>query len=192
MPNLGVSVRVEGATRVRGKLIKFNRTALENIREKARDRARETRLRFTTEMLREYTSQDATGILARSVSFKTFNRNDGIDVKFYIANRRELEYVTASLGGYFSRFPVRPFIIRPVNGKALVIHSEMIGAMSRGRTPSLGRVPVAVRKYVRWGSRSGGFQRDVITEVGQEEGAAFVQDMQQAVGEAVLEMTQGG
>jgi hypothetical protein len=169
MPNLGVSVRVEGATRVRGKLIKFNRTALENIREKARDRARETRLRFTTEMLREYTSQDATGILARSVSFKTFNRNDGIDVKFYIANRRELEYVTASLGGYFSRFPVRPFIIRPVNGKALVIHSEMIGAMSRGRTPSLGRVPVAgsevrsMGESVRWlpagrhhGSRSRG------------------------------------
>jgi hypothetical protein len=183
--------RIRNVAEVNGKLTRFNGDVLSRLRQKARDRANQSAGELRYQMRLEY--RKGTGALAESVTYRTFQRDDGIEVRFYIAERRELSYVTAALGGHFQHFPVRPFIIRPRNGRRLVIHAEGFSDVARGgRFQSLGRVPVKVVQYVRWGSQTGGFHRDVITEVGEQEGAAFVEDMNQAVSQAIVEMTSGG
>jgi hypothetical protein len=44
-------------------------------------------------------------------------------------------------------------------------------------------------KQVMWGSMTGGFHRDVIAEVAQSEGAAFVSDVQAAVAASITQST---
>lgn len=125
-----------------------------------------------------YTSRSATGRLGRSIGYRTQLTSNGISVSFVIANFRELSFVTSLAGGYFQSYPVGPYIIEPNPPK------KHLRIQFRS-----GEVIYPLR--VLWGSESGGFERDVLSEVGQSEGEAFVQDImaefQQAIGELTLE-----
>jgi hypothetical protein len=195
-----VGVRITGAKDAQGRVHKFSSDALQEIRKEAQERARRTVLRFKEEMSREYTSAWATGQLARGITYKTFISGNGVDVKFYIQDRRELRYVTAALGGHFQRFPVGPFVIRPRNRRSLLVPfpNSLARQFIRGKNGQFagskgggedGPRPGILVRSVLWGKRTGGFSRDVISEVAQEEGTLFVQDMQQAVQNAIVEMT---
>ena len=209
MPALGMSFRVEGALDAAGKVRQFNSETLKEIREKAKERAAQTVFRFKQEMDREYTSAWATGMLARGITYRTFVKGDGIEVKFYIAGRRELRYVTAALGGHFQKgFPVGPFVIRPKPPKKLLAirfpgssarqfiretkTGRFAGARStmgeEGEYPS-GRIRVT---QVLWGSKTGGFSRDVISEVMAEESVLFIRDLTAAVQDVAVKVTSTG
>lgn len=196
MPNVIAGYRITGAEDAQGRVHNFSNDALQEIRKQAQRRARQTVLRFKEEMGREYTSAWATGMLARGITFKTAITGNGVDIQFFIQDRRELRYVTAALGGHFQRFPVGPFVIRPTGGgKALSIRfpSSLARQFIRGKNGTFagsrgGRSGIVV-KSVLWGKRTGGFSRDVISEVAEEEGALFVQDMTRAVEKAVVKMT---
>jgi hypothetical protein len=197
-PILGI--RIEGGTDAAGKVHTFGTHSMEDIRRMAQERARKTVFKFKQEMAAEYTSKWATGALARGIHFKTQITNDGIDVQFFINDRRELRYVTAIMGGHFQRFPVGPFLIIPKTRKALLIPfpNSMARQFIRGAkgqfTGSLGggedgpRGGALVRRVI-WGRRTGGFSRDVINEVAQQEGVLFVQDMQSAIENSIVTMT---
>ena len=195
MPNAGLGFRIRGAEDAQGKIQQFGPAALRQIRAAAKSRASQTVANMQSQMDREYTSAWATGMLARGVTYKTFVRGDGVDVKFYIQDRRGLRYVTALLGGHFKQFPVGPFLIRPIPpGKALKIPfpNSMARRFIQGEGGKLGgsRPGGAILvKEVLWGKRSGGFPRDVISEVIQQEGALFVADMEQAVQGVIVDMT---
>jgi len=190
MPSL--SFRVEGAADASGKITKFNQAALKLIQQKAAERADKTVLRFKEEMAREYTSAWATGMLARGITHKTFVKGNGVEVKFYIEGRKELRYVTAALGGQWQQFPVGPFVIRPVKAKSLLVpfpnssaRQFLRGAGGRFRgsasTAEAEGGPGIRVKQVLWGSRTGGFSRDVISEVAASESVLFVEDLTSAV-----------
>lgn len=193
MPVALVGYRITGADTAAGKVQRFTPTVLRNIREMAEKRAEQAVFAMRTEMEREYTSAWATGLLAKGITHKAVVSGNGVDIKFYIQDRRELRYVTALLGGHFQDFPVGPFVINPVSGKALVIPLPGLARrFIRGRGGKFaGSRPgsAIITKRVLWGSRTGGFQRDVLREVVEREGALFVQDMQAAVGNAIVEMT---
>jgi len=204
MPIIGLQFRIEGAKNAAGKVQAFNAEALKVVREKAKERARQTVFQFKTQMAREYTSAWATGMLAQGVTYRTFVRGDGIEVKFYIGERRELRYITAALGGHFRRFPVGPFIIRPIPPKkVLAIRFPNSAARQFIRGPIGGRLAGAkptrgdedyphgiIRiRQVLWGRRTGGFSRDVISEVAEQESILFVQDMAAAVKNAAVKVT---
>jgi hypothetical protein len=130
-------------------------------------------------------------MLARGITFKTFQRGDGVDVKFYIQERKELRYVTAALGGHFDHFPVGPFKIRAKPPK-MYLKIPFPNPMARRYTQGAGGKLTGSRpggailvKEVLWGSRTGGFSRDVITEVAAQEGALFVKDVEEAVLKAI-------
>jgi hypothetical protein len=197
---MALSFRIEGATDAAGKVQQFNRETLEVIREKARERAAQTVFRFQTEMDREYTSAWATGMLARGITYKTFVKGDGVEVRFYIKHRRELRYVTTALGGHFKQFPVGPFEIRPVRAKSLLIPfpNSLARQFIRGeggrfqgsKGGSEGEPAPGIRvKQVLWGKRTGGFSRDVISEVMASESALFVRDMTAAVEGIAVKVT---
>lgn len=197
---IGLSFRIEGATDAAGKVQQFNRETLKAIREKAKERAAQTVFRFQTEMEREYTSAWATGMLARGITYRTFVKGEGIEVKFYIQNRQELRYVTAALGGYFQQFPVGPFIIKPTRAKTLLIPfpNSLARQFIRGeggrfkgsKGGSEGEPAPGIRvRQVLWGRRTGGFSRDVISEVLASESALFVKDMTAAVEGIAVKVT---
>ena len=200
MPTPILGLRIEGGTDAAGKVHVFSSQSLQEVRRAAQERARQTVFTFKQEMAREYTSKWATGMLARGITFKTAISNDGVDVQFFIADRRELRYVTALMGGHFQRFPVGPFAIVPVAGKALRIRFPNSMARQFIRGPkgqfagSLGggedgpRPGILVRRVI-WGRRTGGFSRDVISEVAQQEGALFVRDVMAAVEGSIVKMT---
>lgn len=200
MPTPILGLRIEGGTDAAGRVHTFSTHSLEEIRRAAQERARKTVFTFKQEMAREYTSKWATGQLARGITFKTIISGNGVDVKFYINDRRELRYVTALMGGHFQRFPVGPFEILPSSRKALLIRfpNSMARQFIRGAkgqfAGSLGggedgpRAGILVKR-VLWGRRTGGFSRDVISEVAQQEGALFVRDVQAAVEGSIVKMT---
>jgi hypothetical protein len=195
---LSFGFRIEGEEKVDAAVRRLTPAALKAIREKAAKRANQTVAKFQQEMAQEYTSQWATGLLARGITHKTIISGDGVDVQFFIKDRKELRYVTAALGGYFQQFPVGPFVIKPTSGKALSIPLPAGGrAFTRGAGGRFtgsrafneefgGRIAV---KQVLWGRKTGGFSRDVISEVMQEESVLFVQDMQEAVQGAIVQVT---
>lgn len=198
MSNVGIHIQIEGAKNAQGKIKKFSPQALAEIRKAAKERARQTVFRFKSEMAAEYTSETATGALASGVTYRTAVSNNGIDIQFYIKDRRELRYVTALLGGHFKQFPVGPFTIRPVNKRVLsipfrgfVAQAFIRGAKGRvmGTTPASSFITGrrAIDEVV-WGRKTGGFSRDVLSEVAKEEGALFVQDMQSAITNAVASL----
>lgn len=192
MPQINLGFRIEGATDAAGRVQQFPRDVLEQINQAAQERAKQTVSHFQREMAREYTSAYATGLLARGITYKTFIKGNGVNVQFQIQDRRELRYVTALLGGHFRQFPVGPFIIRPRTGGTLRIpfaRTFLRGSKGqfRGSTPAAGFMLV---KQVLWGSRSGGFPRDVLSEVAQSESVLFVEDMQRAVQNAIVTMTE--
>lgn len=198
-PNPILGIRIEGIKDVNGKVHTFSTHALQEIRAAARERAQQSVFRFKQEMAREYTSKWATGMLAKGITFKTFIVNDGVNVQFYIADRRELRYVTALMGGHFQNFPVGPFVLVPVSGKAMRIRfpnsfarqfirgpkGQFAGAKGAGEGFPSG---ILVRR-VLWGKRTGGFSRDVLSEVAQSEGELFVRDMMAAVQGTIAKMT---
>lgn len=201
---LGFTIRIEppgSATAAAEKVKAFNDEALKEIREKAKERARKTVFQFKQEMDREYTSAWATGLLASGITFRTFVRGNGVEVKFYIQGRRELRYVTSALGGYFRRFPVGPFVIRPTPPKkTLAIRfpnsaarqfirgagGRFAGAKSSGADEFPGGA-IRVRQ-VLWGRRTGGFTRDVISEVIEKESVLFVKDLTEAIQGATIKL----
>lgn len=200
MPNIIGGFRIEGAKDAQGRVHKFSNTALRSLQDKASDRADKTVFRFKTEMAKEYTSKWATGLLARGITHKEMRSGNGIDVQFLIQDRRELRYVTAALGGYFHQFPVGPFVIVPQTRKFLLIPfpnslarrfirgkgGRFAGSQSSGGEE--GPPGILTRKVI-WGRRTGGFSRDVISEVAQDEGALFVQDMQAVMEKSIVRMT---
>jgi len=200
MPVIGLSFRVEGATDAAGKVRQFNAEALKEIREATKERARQTVFQFQTQMEREYTSAWATGMLARGVTYRTFVKGDGIEVKFYIQDRKELRYVTAALGGYFRQFPVGPFVIKPVRAQSLLIpfpnslaRQFIRGAGGRfkgSKGGTEGDPSPGIRvKQVLWGRRTGGFSRDVISEVAEAESVLFVKDLTSSVQGIAVKVT---
>jgi len=193
MLDFPVRIRIVGAKDAQGRVAKLPREALKEIQKVSQQRATQTTRRFQSEMAREYTSAYATGQLARGITFKSAIRGDGVDIKFFIRDRRELRYLTAALGGHFRRFPVGPFVIRPVDAKSLRIPFSNSSARRfiRGRKGQFAgaRGGAIFVKKVLWGNKSGGFSRDVITEVAEQEGALFVQDVQDAVGIAIQKVT---
>lgn len=194
MLNFPLSIRIVGAKDAQGRVHQFSREVTQQIRRAAEARAQQTRDRFQLEMDAEYTSQYATGQLARGISFRTFASTNGVEVKFYIQDRKELQFVTAALGGHFRRFPVGPFVIRPTDPRG-ALRIPLVGPLARrfirgpkGQFAGSRGGAIFVKK-VLWGNKSGGFSRDVITEVAEQEGALFVQDVQNAVGIAVQRAT---
>jgi|SRR6185503_3106543 len=194
MLDFPVSVRITGAADASGRVGKLSTRALKELKKAAEVRAQKTKDRFQTEMAREYTSAYATGQLARGITYRAFQSGNGVDVKFFIQDRRELRYLTAALGGHFQRFPVGPFVIQAQEGRSLRI--PLAGPLARqfirgkkGRfTGSRGGGAIYVKK-VLWGNKTGGFSRDVISEVAEQEGALFVKDVQAAVGIAIQAVT---
>lgn len=194
MPSPVLSIRIEGTRNAEGRVDAFPREVLQRLRSRASRRAEKTISRFKQEMAQEYTSAWATGRLAAGIKKKVSIVNGGVDIQFTIPSFRELRYVTALGGGHFSRFPVAPFEITPVApGKALVIpfpsgRARRFIRGERGRFAGSRGGAIVVKK-VLWGKRTGGFSRDVLSEVAQEEGALFVEDMQKAVQDAVIKIT---
>lgn len=197
MPNLVLSTRITGADVGIRKTQAFSPAAIKAIQEAAQARAQITVQRFKREMDAEWGSAWATGLLAAGVTFKTSINTDGVDVKFYIPNRQELKFVTALFGGHFKSFPVGPFVIKPVNGKSLSIplvgrarqfirgEKGQFAGSRAGSEDFPGRIAV---KAVLWGRKTGGFARDVIAEVAEQEGAIFVEDVRNAVADVIARL----
>lgn len=193
MLSIPVGIRITGAKDAQGRVQRLSPSAKELIRKASEARATRMQTRFQTEMAREYTSPFATGQLARGITFKVAKAGDGVDVQFFINDRRELRYVTALLGGHFQRFPVGPFVIRATNPTGtlripLVGQARQFVRGAKGRFRG-SRGSALFVKSVLWGRKSGGFSRDVISEVAEQEGALFVQDVQDAVGIAIERTT---
>lgn len=200
-PSLGVSIRITGADSAAGKAGKVAPQALENLRVAASERAQRTVSRLQAEIAGSYTSAWATGRLGRSVSQKTVISGNGVNVSFSIGGFRELSFVTALLGGVFSQKFMSPFVITPSGAKYL--HVPRAGVGGRGGSASQarnfiqgkgGRLRGSRSSFMKltkvlWGSQTGGFDRDVIKEVLDEESDLFVADMQQAVQDAIITVT---
>lgn len=198
-------IRISGIPDVQGRITKFNARTLASIQQKAEVRSAKTVEAFQAAFAAEYTSAWSTGKLAAGIVAKVMQSNGGVNVQLLIPNRRELQYVTAAFGGHFQDFPVRPFVIVPTSRKFLLIPFPTglarrfirgKGGRFAGSSPNPGAsdeggdgIPGILVRRVLWGKRTGGFSRDVITEVSQTEGALFVDDMQQAVKKSIVELT---
>lgn len=175
--------RFIGLPELRGVLRKHEQTALARLQAVVSNRSLITKRRFQDEMNNEYTSETATGRLADSITYRTLKRPGGVESRFYIKPYRELEFVTSLMGGYFNIFPVTPFPIFPASeGQSLWIHRSLRGG---GR--------VAVRKIppgqpVLWGKFTGGFSRDVLKDVSEEEAQFFLEDVYSAMKDELSEM----
>jgi hypothetical protein len=194
MSNLSFSIKITGAKDSAGQIEHFNNKVLQDIRTKAQIRAHETVNNIRSAMLTEYTSAWATGQTARGVSFRTFVQSDGVEVRFYIAETQALQYITAMMGGHFQQYPVGPFLIFPHRKKSLKIQLP-VGAFLRGERGhfkgSVGAnsaLPSVFKRSVLWGKRTGGFGRDLISELSELEGNAFVADMEAVVQNAIVQL----
>ena len=200
MPNVLLGLRITGAPDSLRRVQKFNRESTGALHAAVEDRARQTQARFKQEMAREYTSKWATGRVGNSISFRTKRSGDDIDVQFFVQDFRELRYITSLLGGHFQSFPVGPFVIQPKSRKSLVIPFPNSMARqfirgpkgqfqgSRGGGEDGPRAGILVKR-VLWGRRTGGFSRDVLAEVGQQEGELFVADVTQSMQSSIKKMT---
>lgn len=189
MPDLGVTIRFEGVKDAEGKVAQFSPRALKALQKAAQDRATIAEGHFKGELVAAYHSAWARGTIAAGLRVQAKIVGNGVDIRFLVPQARELFFMTALGGGHFRTFPVQPFIIRPSTKKALSIplgnslaRQFIRGEGGRFRGSKGGGLNgrIAVRS-VLWGRRTGGFARDVLSEVAQAEGAAFIQDMQKAV-----------
>lgn len=183
MPSVRLDTKFVGLDEVEGALALHADEALRLLQEVTSDRARDVRLHLMEAMEEAYVT--GTGRLATGVSYRTFRRADGIEVRFYITPYRELQYVTSLLGGYFQLFPVTPFEIAPKNAPRLAIRRD-VGA---------GRVTVRLMprgQPVVWGTFTGGFHRDVIKDVLEEEAELFKGDVLNAMQESLVRLTAKG
>jgi hypothetical protein len=171
-----VEVRFHGQEKARKKVHQFRATTLEKLREAAQRRAKISRDRMRAEMAMAYSSRHATGRLGRSIGYRTELTENGVNVSFVIGAFRELSFVTALAGGHFQNYPVGPFIIEPNPPK------KHLRIQFRS-----GEVIYPLR--VLWGSESGGFERDVLAEVGQSEGESFVSDILAEFDKAIAELS---
>lgn len=183
---LGTTVQISGTKEAITAAGNIRRAPQRALRAAAVARSDQTVARFRQELLGEYHSPWATGQIARSVRAKVNNTNTGVSVTFTANSgaRDHIQYITAVVGGGFDKFPVRPFTIKPIHYKYLYIRfpgrarafiqNKDTGKIEGSRS---GRIRA---KKVLWGSKSGGFHRDVITEVAQSEGQIFVQDVIEA------------
>lgn len=195
MVSPGLGFRIEGIEDAQGALREMGPRTLDRLQKKAKTRADKTAERFNREIRGEYTSQWATGRLA-NVRAHVQTDGDGVTVDFSIPNVRELEFVTAILpDSYFTEFPVEPFEIVPVEAKYLRIPLPAGGRLftrgAGGRFTGSRAGDAAYTKLARWGSKTGGFRRDVIGEVAQAEGEEFIADMEEAVRGVIVELTEG-
>jgi hypothetical protein len=100
---------------------------------------------------------------------------------------------------------VTPFVIRPTHGKFLKIRfpssfarqfiREKTSGQFRGARSTTGGGDFSsgiLTRQVLWGKKTGGFKRDVLSEVAEQEGEAFITDMQDAVSNAIVSVTTGG
>lgn len=196
MPRVAPSIRVTGAKESITKAGNIRPAALKSMRAAATERGKEAVARFQREMLAEYQSPWATGSIARSLKVVVKNEADGVSVSFSAQSgaRNHIDYITGILpSSYFREFPVRPFVIKPVYAKLLKIRQsgqvrKFIQDPTTGRMQGATGGPI-LKAQVLWGSGSGGFQRDVIADVTQSEGASFVADMEAAVANAISETT---
>lgn len=196
----GVGVSVSGLRDVQGRVHKFGPESLSALKQAAIQRADVSIARFKTELGREYTSKWATGRVARGMTHKVIQSTDGVDVQFFVNDVRELRYITSLLGGHFQRFPVGPFVIQPTSRKSLLIpfpnslarqfirgpKGQFQGSRGGGED---GPRPGILVKRVLWGRRTGGFSRDVLREVAEQEGDLFVADVVQSMQTSVNKMT---
>jgi hypothetical protein len=165
------------------------------MREAATKRTTETVARFQAEMNAEYLSAWATGQIARSIKAKVRNEKDGISVSFSALSgaRNHLQYITAAMSGGFDDFPVEPYTLKPAHARLLAIRfpgrtRRFIRNKETGRMGGA-RAGAILKKQVEWGSATGGFDRDVIVEVSQSEGASFVADVTAAVAASITKAT---
>jgi hypothetical protein len=191
-PVLGI--RIDGVENAQGALKRLTPKILANIQKKAEARADQTVQRFNRELTSEYHSQWATHRIAK-VKAIVKQVGGGVDIEFMIPNVRELQYITGIMeDSYFTDFPVEPFVITPVNGKWLRIPfpNSRARAFTRGEAGQFRgskKADAIYRRAVVWGSKTGGFRRDVIADVAAEEGESFVADMEEAVRGAIVEVT---
>lgn len=158
-------IRLVGAEAAISKANRINTRAMENLRRAAHARANRMADHMRTEIRTEY--QFGKGELARSIQYKTTQTRSGFTVSLY-AYGRVLSYITDIGGGSFHGAPY-PIIAK--FKKRLFFYWHRMG---RFAGPERVIHP--------------GFRRDVIREVGESEGAAFVADMNQAVSKAIAEM----
>ena len=128
------------------------------------------------EMAMAYTSREATGRVGRSIGYRTQLTENGVQVSFVIGAFRELEFITSLAGGHFQNYPVGPYIIAPNPPK------KNLRIQFRS-----GEIHYPLR--VVWGSETGGFERDVLAEVGQSEGESFMADVLEEFNQAIAELS---
>jgi len=194
-----ISFRVTGVPQAQAQTKRFAQVSVQELQEATKDRARQTVFRFKEEMGAAYRSQWATGELAKGITFKSRATPDGMEVNFFIAERRELRFVTAMMGGHFRHFPVAPFVIVPKFKKFLLLRfpsgfsrrfirgskGQFAGSQPSGGGEDGEGVPGILVKRVIWGKKSGGFHRDVISEVAESEAQFFIGDVTAAVSAAI-------
>ena len=168
-PNMGV--RITGAENARGRVRKFRVTTLARMKEEAKRGAGAAVGLMRSAMHAEYTSQDA-GDLAAGLSMSIQEDENGLSVSFAFPGLRELSYVTALGGGYFSVFPVGPYEIYPQEGGRLALH------FSDG-TVVLGRDKPVTHP---------GFQSDVIANTGSAVLEALALNVTRAIDGSVAEL----
>jgi len=197
MPSIpiGAAIRVSGTKETITAAGNIRRVPQRALREAALARAADTESRLKSEMDSEYRSAWATGEISRSVRLKVKNTSDGISAQLLASDgaRGHLAYITALAPGGFNTFPVAPFHMVPKNYKYLTI--RMPGhARNFIRNPDTGKLAGAKSSKIRaksvmWGSKSGGFHRDVIAEVIQSEGELFVRDVTTAFAASMQSIT---
>jgi hypothetical protein len=128
------------------------------------------------EMAIAYTSRNATGRIARSIGYRTEISGNGVVVSFTVGGFRELQFITSLGGGYFQNYPVGPYVIQPRPGRKNLRIQYRNGE-------------VIYPLQVLWGSETGGFERDVLAEVGQSEGQQFTEDIMAEFNKAIAELS---
>lgn len=173
-----ISTQFIGLPELRGVLKKHPQAAVERLQAVVSKRAQGTRASFIEAMEAEYTSVYATGRVANSITYRTLKRPTGVELRFYIKPFRELQFMTSLFGGHFQAFPVTPYEIFPQNDTMrIAIRRDMPGG---------GRVTLRMMRPgepVIWGKYTGGFSRDVLREVGEEEEQFFLEDVYGAMKE---------
>lgn len=193
-----ITYQVVGAEDVLGRVRALGPKAVERLRQRAAELADDAQARFRAELGGAYHSQWATGELARSVKAHVEPLgSEGVSVSFSFGDPKALQFVTALGGGVWKSFPREPFwIYRRPGTKALAI--PLPGAKARRfiQEGSTGRMAGSKKgSYIRTpgpvylGKKTGGFEKDVIAEVGTKEGQRFVEEMHSAVKSAIVDIT---
>lgn len=198
MTSFGTRIQITGAAEAMTKAGNIRPAALANLRKAALGRSKQSEIRFRSEMGAAYTSPYAHNQVGRSIKAKVRNEKAGVSVQFTArgGDRDHIRYITGMLSdSEWKDFPRGPFIIKPQSYKGMLrirlpgqvrlfIQNQTTGRMEGSENPS-----AIFKKKVMWGSKSGGFSRDVMAEVTQSEGQSFASDVYAAVAEAIGQNT---